>query len=679
MPSERTSSLLAIGLLTVSLGAFVVLTPPLAAAAASLEPLLIGLTVVLSWMGLGLPLARVLGQEPLDRALTALGLGMGASGAFTFVLGIAGRLDARAFAAALALGWILLVALGRPLLPRAAPWPPPGPWNAWSAAVLLLFLAVMLPHVVAPEASTDALGYHLLIPKIYLERGGIDRLPGLLESDYPCLAEYLYLPVLALFRDEIVCKCIHFLVTLAVLAAMASLSRKVSPGAPPLLAPALYLSMPIVAIHMGWAWNDFVFVLFVLLALSWLVTYHDAPDRLAPLAIAGAMLGLASWTKYTFLLYLLPLGVLGLWGWRARSWKLGHLLGFLGAMLAVAAPWIAKNTLYTGNPLFPFFSGLFPSAGWTPAQAAFFQEANQRWELPDFGWLHFLLFPLAVTLRHPLVENQTGVLPLAVIPLLLRPLARPSANVLRLLVLLTAVGWALVFRTKTRSLLALEALVFVLAAAALHEMSWPARAPQAGEDKPGLREGFRRALLVLLTAAVVVNLGMAAVVTHHLFVPLGFFFRLESREAFLARSALAQRAFDFLDAAPGVGGVALVGLHEPYYLDRPFLFASFGDTPVALSIAKSAATAEGAARWLGAQGITHLAVAPGTLEDPHRRLLYDWSAAERGRFEELLAHRCRRVFSAEGVDVYEIRPLAPPGPVGGTDDAPGAVPGATLY
>ena len=135
---------------------------------------------------------------------------------------------------------------------------PAGAWGVLSVGVLAMVLGVLVPFVVAPEASVDSLAYHLLIPKMCIEKGQMEHLPLFIESNYPNLVEYVYLPVLML-ADEFVCKGIHFWMAIALLLHLGALSRALSPESSPLLAPALFAAMPVVAIHMGWAWNDFFF------------------------------------------------------------------------------------------------------------------------------------------------------------------------------------------------------------------------------------------------------------------------------------------------------------------------------------------------------------------------------------------------------------------------------------
>ncbi|MFN7975526.1 MAG: hypothetical protein U0166_24835 [Acidobacteriota bacterium] len=630
---------------TAAAVASIVLMPPVAAVARSVEPLLIAAVVVLSWIGLGLPIASRLSSDRLQRTLAALAIGIGETGTFAFVLGIAGSFSIAAFVAWHAAGLLLLAILGRKALPDALP--SLDPWNAWGAAVILLFVAVLVPFVAAPEASTDALGYHLLIPRIYLEHGRIDRLPDFVESDYPCLAEYAYLPVLALWGDEIVCKGIHFLVGLGALAAAGLIARKVSPGAPVLLPAALAISMPVAAIHMGWAWNDFFFVLDLLLAIAFLADHEASAARSAtPCLAAGAMFGLATFTKYTFLLYGVALAPLLAWAILGRGWRARHALAFAAAALPIAALWTVKNWAFTGNPLYPFANGIFHSPYWSDTCAAFFRDANVRWEMPRFTWVHYALFPVTIPLLHPLVENQTGVMPILVLPFLFRRLRSAAGGFVRTFALLVAIAWAVMFHAKSRSLLALSFVAFAAAAAAIHEA-------------PAVQGRLRAILIGLMTAVVMLSLSMTVLVTLHLFDPMAHFFGREDRAHYLARMALAQKAFDYLNSRSDVGKVAVIGIHEPYYLEKPYVFSSFGDTPVAQTLARGATSAGQIGQHMRDAGFTHVVLLVGAFDDPDRRALYSWTPEERARFEELLRD-CAVVQSADGIEVLRLpRPQGP--------------------
>ena len=93
------------------------------------------------------------------------------------------------------------------------------------------------------------------------------------------------------------------------------------------------------------------------------------------------MCGLAAGCKYTGVtLVALPIGVAVLL-MPARSiverLKRGTL--FAVAALATFSPWLIKNAVFTGNPVFPLASSVFDAypSGWGPPEAAHFEECHR--------------------------------------------------------------------------------------------------------------------------------------------------------------------------------------------------------------------------------------------------------------------------------------------------------------
>ena len=72
---------------------------------------------------------------------------------------------------------------------------------AQSFLVLLAFLSIGL--AMAPAFSTDALVYHLAVPKAFLQAGGLVNLPDNIYSFFPQQIEMLYLFALALGSDSL--------------------------------------------------------------------------------------------------------------------------------------------------------------------------------------------------------------------------------------------------------------------------------------------------------------------------------------------------------------------------------------------------------------------------------------------------------------------------------------------
>ena len=108
------------------------------------------------------------------------------------------------------------------------------------------------------------------------------------------------------------------------------------------------------------------------------------PVLLSALMLSGILCGIASAAKYhgAATLGILVLCVLS---WRGGGWRrsVGRNKNFRGKILIcllLLAGWLAgwggyaaKNWLLTGNPVYPFAAGVFPSLGWT-------HEAQQAYE-----------------------------------------------------------------------------------------------------------------------------------------------------------------------------------------------------------------------------------------------------------------------------------------------------------
>ncbi len=628
----------------LALGLYLAWNPPLATALIRLRPVALAGLVVVAFLGLGVPLVRRLLPQPseTDERLVAIAVGAGLSAVMVFALGLAGVTSR-----SVSLGWLGLgLALAAVELVRRPPRLPAAPsgWVGIAALVVIaLSLAAVIPMLAAPATTTDALEFHLLVPKAYLALGRIEVLPGFVESNYPGLMEYLFMLVLPI-AGPVACKALHFWFGLALLVAVARLAARVAPEGSRLLAPALYISMPVAALVLGWAWNDATFVLLLVLMFHAVVDYHLADPgarRAAVLAQAGVMAGLASWTKYTFVmvaLALVPVALAGVLRWR---WRVRHLVAFAVPVGAISTLWLAKNWAFTGNPVFPFLNGIFASPLWNPAAEHYFRGTLTRFEMPNWSWTTYLLFPFRIALTPRIMDVHTGMVPLLLIPLaFVRGLSRGAAP-LKVFLLGSVVAW-LAIQTEVRSLLTCLAVLSVVGAAAAEvQLLQSAR--------------LRRAFLALLIAAVTANLVIISVTAFVTFDPIRYLIGTERTADYLLRSARAQDVYDWLDAEPSVHGVLLVGLHGPFYLERPAVFSSCCDPPVAERVVAGAASVADVARRVAALGISHVALDTAEWRREHEAGLYSWPAAQRELFERFLGEDCVPVSRFGDVTVYAVR------------------------
>ncbi|HLP59456.1 MAG TPA: hypothetical protein VK186_11525, partial [Candidatus Deferrimicrobium sp.] len=354
------------------------------------------------------------------------------------------------------------------------------------------------------------------------------------------------------------------------------------------------------------------------------------------LFLAGIMSGLASWMKYTFVmifLVLLLLFVVGITRWR---WKWHHVIWFLLPVGCISLLVFVKNWLFTGNPFYPFLNNIFHSPYWTDAAANYFDKALRRGEMPHWNWTHYFLFPFRMALKPAMVDIHPGILPLVFIPMLFFRSANKGVTFLKTFIVFSMLVW-LVIQTETRSLLTMLAVFFCVAAVELEGRVWSYKA-------------LKRPLVFFLCLAVLANLAITITTNYYLTRPLAYFFGLENRKDFLRREAKSQLTYEWLNTNPGVGKVLLVGLHGPYYLERPVYFSSVCDPPSVEVLTNHIEDAEQVLKKFGRLGITHVVINRTKYEEDNRYGLYGWPEKQRQAFENFIARYCRPV-AEFGLDV----------------------------
>jgi len=585
----RRAALIWLWLIAIAavLVAFVALNPPLRFAVTRLEPLGAAALFIAACVGYGRA-ARG------DDLATSAALGAGIIGAATSVIALVHAIHPLVFMVLIAGGIVLFfLHRGQAILPVHSV------LTDKIVCLPLIIIAIVLPFVVAPDVSTDALEYHLLIPKLTIAQNAIGYQPLFVESNYPSLAEYDFVPMLVL-SDGRTAKCFHFLCALLLCLAIARLAR--ANGG---VAAAIFLSMPVAALTAGWAWNDMLFTLFVVLTIV-----HVIERRFI---LAGVLFGFASWTKYTFVLAAIGIAAI-LVREKWRDW-----LRFAIPALAIAAIWMTKNAVLTGNPVYPFLNGIFHSPFWTAASDHYFHSTLTQYEIPEWHWWTYVAFPFLLTVTPRVVDVQTGVLPLVLLPLLFTR----NDKALKTYVVAVVIAW-LFIRTEARSLLSVFAVLSAIYAANIERL-----------------RGWR----IVIGAAVAMNIVIMLVSTNVITDPVRYFVGLETRDQYIVRMDGKQAAYRWLDSHAEVGRVLLVGLHDPYYLGKPSLFSSCCDTPIAQVVNVAA---------LKSSGVTHIAFRPGEYERENAAQLYTWSAAQRSEFESFLRGRCREVARADGVIIFQL-------------------------
>lgn len=318
----------------------------------------------------------------LQRRLMAIGLGILTLSLATFGLGILGCLQRGVFVALLGImvlvgGWPLLRSRSQLSSAHLEP-AEPFCWGAWPLVPLgsLALLAVLIPAGILwahDGRGFDCLEYHLQLPREYLDAGRIFRIGHNAYSHFPQNAEMLYLLAMVLRGDAIegmyLGQIINLSLGLTFLAGLHSLCRRWG-RLPAWLAVAAVGGPQWFYVTTIAYVECYLLLMFVLALIALMPRVDGGLPGWRSCLLAGVFVGGACGGKYTALVMVVPVIVLFMLGLKKR---LPHLVVFFGTTLVVFSPWLVKNLIWNGNPIFPLAARTLGPSDWT-------DEQLQRWQ-----------------------------------------------------------------------------------------------------------------------------------------------------------------------------------------------------------------------------------------------------------------------------------------------------------
>ena len=257
-----------------------------------------------------------------------------------------------------------------------------------SGLFVMAILGLSLITALAPPLKYDALMYHLTMPLAYLESGRLDYLPWLVMTGMPQTTEMLYTFVMSLggVQGATVLGWGFTVITLFGLLGYVR-TRLDNPSA--WVAVISLLAGYTFAVSMAWGYVDWLGLYFGLAALICLDEWRREGSR-GLIILAGAFAGFAFSTKYTAGVF--SIALFGAFCWHCLKRKapfFQNLVYLAGAALLVAMPWLIRNWVNTGNPLYPFF---IPGGAMDAVRIGVYQG------LPAWGdWRDLLLLPWRAT------------------------------------------------------------------------------------------------------------------------------------------------------------------------------------------------------------------------------------------------------------------------------------------
>lgn len=231
-------------------------------------------------------------------------------------------------------------------------------------AAITLQVLINVIGVFGPELAFDALWYHLTLPKLYLLHHKVYFIPGglLYYSAMPQLAEMLYVGALSL-GNEITAKAIHFLFGIGTLIGVYKLSRLYISRHNALLTVFIFYSNLVVGWESITAYIDLTRSFFEVLGVFALILWTRT-DKRRYFFLSAIFIGAAIATKLLAVGTLSIMVVLLL----VHAFRKQHsfqeisrtICIYIFCTLSIPFPWFLFSFLNTGNPVYPFFTSLYP-------------------------------------------------------------------------------------------------------------------------------------------------------------------------------------------------------------------------------------------------------------------------------------------------------------------------------
>ncbi len=280
-------------------------------------------------------------------------------------------------------GWMLWTVLGGGVLLLC--WRPglglPDGW-AW----LLLLALPLIPLVMLPPISRDAMNHHLYLPRIWLESGGMARPEWASYFSYPYLVEALYALVGGTVGFQ-ASRAVSLLGFLGIGAVAWEALRRTGGRRVALVGLLVLASIPELVRNATWSYSDTFLAMFALMAYVEMTGERGSPVR----AVLWA--GAAGCCKYNGILVLAAVLLLLPFRFRLDRRTLG---GLLVAAAITSGWWAVPNLLQWGNPVYPLMRGVFGPTVEMTARASEYMAAN-AYGSPVQGPLDLLLLPVRMS------------------------------------------------------------------------------------------------------------------------------------------------------------------------------------------------------------------------------------------------------------------------------------------
>ncbi len=259
----------------------------------------------------------------------------------------------------------------------------------WIAAAPFLTLALLAasnpPGMVWQEEGNgyDVLEYHLQLPREYFQNQVIAYAPHNVYANFPANMEMLYLLAMIVHGDVrdigTTANMIHLAFAVLTVFVAWAIGRDISTQAG-IVGGLIVATCTWLEYLSGLAYVENGMLFFGLCALAaTLRADRDAGSSIRWSVMAGLTAGFAAGCKYTAIpMIVMPIAVT--WLFHNPPWprRISNAATFVLFALLAASPWLIKNWVSTGNPVFPLANEWFSASppGWSDEQTMQWKRAH---------------------------------------------------------------------------------------------------------------------------------------------------------------------------------------------------------------------------------------------------------------------------------------------------------------
>jgi hypothetical protein len=324
---------------------------------------------------------------------------VGLMGLVIFGLGLSARLYRGIFifiTIALAIMFMLLLWRIRPSLYRFVRNKPL--WLPVIGVPLIWYALASLSYPV----STDALYFHLGLPKIYAAAGYMSYIPANLFSASPQTSEMISTAFYSMGLER---GAQLFIMLVAAILVLSVWRRAGEFGGSGTIAILILFTIPIFAGLAVGSKNDYLLWGLSFFAIMKFIQF-DQTGRESLLLLAGIGAGMGAGTKAIGLALFGPPALVLLYNIGLGKYRLSHLLKFSVCFGAFAAPWYIYSWIMAGNPVFPFFDNIFHS----PYSSTLFNDFNKELAIKsvDRSALNLIISPVRMVFQPESYDGRLG-------------------------------------------------------------------------------------------------------------------------------------------------------------------------------------------------------------------------------------------------------------------------------